>query len=80
LRSELKVTVMATRESDRGFRELVRSEDNRRSLRKRLGLEGDQTLSPRLVALALKLQKELERREQEVADENPIRPEVHHGT
>lgn len=61
---------MATRESDRGFRELVRSEDNRRSLRKRLGLEGDQALSPRLVALALKLQKELERREQQVADEN----------
>ncbi|WP_292606852.1 hypothetical protein [Mesorhizobium sp.] len=65
---------MATRDIDRGFRELVRSEDNRRNLRKRLGLEGDETLSPRLVALALKLQKELERREQEVADENPQSP------
>ncbi len=74
LRSKLKVTVMATRESDRGFRELVRSEDNRRSLRKRLGLEGDPTLSPRLRALALKLQKELDRREQELADENPPSP------
>ncbi|RWO21990.1 hypothetical protein [Mesorhizobium sp.] len=63
---------MATRESDRAFRDLVRSEDNRRSLRKRLGLESDQTLSPRLVALAQKLQKELERREQEMADENPL--------
>lgn len=65
---------MATRESDRGFRDLVRSEDNRRSLRKRLGLEGDQTLSPRLVALAQKLHKELERREQEMADEKPPSP------
>jgi hypothetical protein len=65
---------MATRESDRGFRELVRSEDNRRSLRKRLGMEGDQTLSPRLRALALKLQKELDRREQELADENSPSP------
>ncbi|MCF6114303.1 hypothetical protein [Mesorhizobium muleiense] len=74
LRSKLKVTVMATRESDRGFRELVRSEDNRRSLRKRLGLEGDQTLSPRLRALALKLQKELDRREQELADQTPPSP------
>lgn len=71
---------MATQESDRGFRELVRSEDNRRSLRKRLELEGDRTLSPSLAALALKLQKELERREQEVADKNPNRPEVRHGT
>jgi hypothetical protein len=41
---------------------------------KRLGLEGDKTLSPKLVAIALKLQKELERREQEVADENPQSP------
>lgn len=62
---------MGPRDVDRGSRELVRSEDNRRTLRKRLGPEGDHTLSPRLVALALKLQKELERREQEVADENP---------
>lgn len=65
---------MATRDSDRGFRELVRSEDNRRRLRKRLGLDGDETLSPRLAALALKLQKELELREQELADENPPSP------
>ncbi|RWP17338.1 MAG: hypothetical protein EOR00_14075 [Mesorhizobium sp.] len=74
LRSKLKVIVMATRESDRGFRELVRSEDNRRSLRKRFGLEGDPTVSPRLLALALKLQKKLDRQEQELADENPPSP------
>jgi hypothetical protein len=53
---------------------VISSEDYRCKLRKRLSLENDQTLPPRLVALALKLQEALERREQELADESPGSP------
>lgn len=65
---------MVTRDRDRGFRELISSEDNRRKLRKRFSLENDRTLPPRLAALAVKLQEVLERREQELSDENPGSP------
>ncbi|SJM33867.1 hypothetical protein BQ8482_380050 [Mesorhizobium delmotii] len=37
-------------------------------------MEADQTLPPKLFALAVELQKQLERREQELADENPEQP------
>lgn len=66
--------VMGTRNGDHAFRELISSEDNRRKLRKRLSMEADQTLPPKLFALAVELQKQLERREQELADENPEQP------
>lgn len=68
---------MATRNRDHAFRELISSEDNRRELRKRLSMEADQTLPPKLFGLAVELQKRLERREQELADENPEQPEHH---
>lgn len=65
---------MGTRNGDHAFRELISSEDNRRKLRKRLSMEADQTLPPKLFALAVELQKQLERREEELADENPEQP------
>jgi hypothetical protein len=52
---------MATHDKDRAFRELIRSEDYRRKLRDLLRLDGEQTLPPRLLALAVELQEELER-------------------
>nr|WP_254017382.1 DUF982 domain-containing protein [Mesorhizobium escarrei] len=61
---------MATRNRDnRSFRELISSEDNRRKLRNELGPENDQPLPPKLAAFAVELQEELERREQEWAEE-----------
>lgn len=65
---------MASRDRDRGFRELISSEDNRRKLRKRFSLENDRALPPKLVALAVTLQEALERREQGLSDENPGSP------
>lgn len=62
---------MATHDKDRAFRELIRSEDYRRKLRGLLRLDGEQTLPPRLLALAVELQEELERRGIDFADENP---------
>lgn len=62
---------MATQDKDQAFRELIRSEDYRRKLRGLLRLDDKQTLPPRLVALAVELQEELERRGIELADENP---------
>ncbi|PAP93055.1 hypothetical protein CIT31_23330 [Mesorhizobium wenxiniae] len=63
--------VMATHDKDRAFRELIRSEDYRRKLRDLLRLDGEQTLPPRLLALAVELQEELERGGIDFADENP---------
>lgn len=62
---------MATQDKARAFRELISSEDYRRKLRDLLRLDGEQTLPPKLVALAEELQEELERRGIELADENP---------
>lgn len=62
---------MATQDKDRAFRQLISSEDYRRKLRDLLRLDGEQSLPPRLVGLAVELQEELERREQELADEHP---------
>lgn len=63
--------VMATHDKDRAFRELIRSEGYRRKLRDLLRLDGEQTLPPRLLALAVELQEELERGGIDFADENP---------
>jgi hypothetical protein len=60
---------MVTRGGNRAFRELVGSEEYRRKLREQLKLEDDQPLPPKLAALALELQEELERREQEMGTE-----------
>lgn len=62
---------MDTQDKDRAFRELISSEDYRRKIRDLLRLDGEQTLPPRLVALAVEFQDELERRGNELADENP---------
>lgn len=62
---------MATQDEDRAFRELISSEEYRRKLREILRLDGEQTLPPRLVALAVELQEELDRRGIDLADENP---------
>lgn len=51
------------------FGELIGSEDYRRKLRKQLSLEDDQPLPPKLAALARELREELERREQQWAEE-----------
>lgn len=59
---------MASRDRDRGFRELIGSEDYRRKLRKQLSLE-DARLPPKLAALALELQEAVQRRDQQWAEE-----------
>ncbi|MER8441363.1 hypothetical protein NKH36_33720 [Mesorhizobium sp. M1312] len=60
---------MVTQGTNRAFRELIGSEDYRRKLRKQLKLEDDQPLPPKLAALALELQEELERREKKMGTE-----------
>ncbi|WP_292601984.1 hypothetical protein [Mesorhizobium sp.] len=65
------VIVMATQDNDHASRELIRSEDYRRKPRGLLRLDDKQTMPPRLVASAVELQEELERRGIELADENP---------